>query len=178
MGRLRIASCDHVRIDHVSNKPAEYRKFRNAGADYQTSQHQHQCEARAALLGKRGDNTVIGSGVIGRDDILIDITEGPFTLNGKIGLDALTHRNPFVGRVLHPGWTIDTRGRISFTWKLSYKLCHAYSSVPNRRKIGCLLLQKLLYYSHDHKITMADRIPGLSHGDLHLPECGMMRASE
>ncbi|XP_019623733.1 PREDICTED: beta-1,4 N-acetylgalactosaminyltransferase 1-like [Branchiostoma belcheri] len=42
MGRLRIASCDHVRIDHVSNKPAEYRKFRNAGADYQTSQHQHQ----------------------------------------------------------------------------------------------------------------------------------------
>ncbi|XP_078615633.1 beta-1,4 N-acetylgalactosaminyltransferase 1-like [Branchiostoma floridae x Branchiostoma japonicum] len=42
IGRLRVAACDHVRIDHVSNKPPEYKKFRNAGGDYEKVNRQRQ----------------------------------------------------------------------------------------------------------------------------------------
>ncbi|CAH1266400.1 B4GALNT2 [Branchiostoma lanceolatum] len=42
IGRLRVASCDHARIDHVSDKPAEYKKFRNAGGDQKKVRHRHE----------------------------------------------------------------------------------------------------------------------------------------
>ncbi|XP_066272574.1 beta-1,4 N-acetylgalactosaminyltransferase 1-like [Branchiostoma lanceolatum] len=42
IGRLRVASCDHVRIDHVSDKPAEYKKFRNEGGDYTKVSQRHE----------------------------------------------------------------------------------------------------------------------------------------